>query len=609
MQNFFGFIDFKKNNFSPDSCAKEESVMLYQVFPSYNFFLSYKNDKQTTLLDEKELCILFNGTIHNVEYLYSKLKSKSPLSLMELLKESYLEWGIDFIKKLEGKFSFILLDKIENRLTLVKDKIGILPLNFYQSDDSIIFGSRLSDFQKAPNFQPQISPEGLAVYLQFGCIVQPNTIFQDCYKVQSGASNHFDLQTKEQFSTLHWHLESSYQEEKFSPVESKIITDTEELLHHAIELSLPKTETIAVSLSGGYDSSTIAALVQQHNSKIETFTIGFEHDKINEAPHAKAIAHYLGTQHHEHYFTAQDALEIVPKLSKIYDEPFADHAASPTLVTNALIHDQGIHHLFTGDGGDEVFATADDVHFFERINSVPYPVRRVLFNPLKKIPLDSLSYLKDHYNLPTKCSKLLNILSAPTIPQMTQARNTLFREQELQKLIREYHQPYKTTFDEIDFKGYSETVDEIIGTYFKTSMIDGELVKSYTASNYHDIHLNTPFLEEHLIAYMAKVPSSIKIKNGTKKYVLKEIAHKYLPKNLLDRPKSGFDTPYALWMRNELKELVFAHINEESLNKDKLFYTSSIIALRDKFYQGNDIYKYKLWRIFLFQLWYHNFKG
>ena len=203
----------------------------------------------------------------------------------------------------------------------------------------------------------------------------------------------------------------------------------------------------------------------------------------------------------------------------------------------------------------------------------------------------------------------MQILSAKDIPQMILARNTLFLEQELKSQIKEYVQPISTSFDEIEFNGYSECVDQIIGTYFKTSMIDGELVKSYSAMNSNDIRLSVPFLESGLIDYMAQIPSSIKIKDGIKKYILKEISYKYIPKELIERPKCGFDIPFSSWMKNELKDILFAQVNEERLTKDNIFYTSSILNIRDQFYAGNDIYKYKLWRIFIFQLWYEKIKG
>ena len=610
MQNFFGFIDYSKKDFPIENDDTYKKKYYYED-KNYNIFLSYTKHKESTSIETKESLLLFNGRISNKSFLISELNiSNSSLPIIELINQAYLVWGKELINYLEGDFTLIIFDKINKYLILYKDKIGTIPLSYYFSKELIIFGSRINDFKNAPNFTPTISSDSVANYLQFGSIIQPNTILKDCYKVKSGTSTYFDLRKKEHFNTSHWSLESEYDNKKFLLDESEIITDAEALLVSAITKSEIDNKTVALSLSGGYDSSTIAALLKNRSDyNLETFTIGFEDDNINEAPHAKAIAEHLGIKHHEHYFSTKDVINIVPKLSEIYDEPFADHAAAPTLLTTEMIKAEGIENLFIGDGGDEVFATADDVHFFNRIISLPYGMRKALINPLKNVKIDALPFLKDINNLPTKCEKLLSILSAKNIPQMSKNRHILFREKELQSLIKGYHQPIHTTFDEINFNGYHETVDEIIGVYFKTIMTDGELVKSYSAANHNNISIHTPFLDEKLISYMAKIPSSIKIKEGIKKYILKEISYKHIPKSLLDRPKSGFSVHFDSWMRNELKELVYAQVNKERLDKDDIFNSYDIIKIRDDFYNGNNNYKNKLWRIFLFQLWYENFKG
>ena len=609
MKNFFGFIDYAKNNIYIANKDIDKKTHYHQ-YEKYNLYLSYTKDKHSQSLDNKDILLLFNGIISNKHFLLSKLNiSNKSLPNIELLYKAYLLWGKKLINHLEGEFTLIIFDKKNEYLILNKDKIGILPLSYYSSKELIVFGSRISDFKNAPNFTPTISIDSVANYLQFGSVIQPNSILKDCYKVKSGTSTNFDLRQKEQFNSTHWRLESEYKNEKLFFDEAKIITDAEELLISAIKKASIDKPTISLSLSGGYDSSTIAALIQNRSDyNLETFTIGFEDDDINEAPYAKAIAAHLGTKHHEHYFTAKDAINIIPKLAKIYDEPFSDHAAAPTLLTTEMIKAEGIENLFIGDGGDEVFATADDVQFFDRILSLPYALRKTLINPLKKLNMDAVPYLKDINNFPTKYEKLLTILSAKNIPEMTKEKVQVFREKELHSLIKGYKQPIHTTFDEIDFNGYNETVDEVIGVYFKTTMTDGELVKSYSAANHNNISIHTPFLDKELISYMAKVPSSVKIKNGIKKYILKEIAHTYIPKTLLDRPKSGFTVYYDSWMKNDLKELVYAQINEERLKKDNIFNTYNIIRIRDNFYNGNNNYKTRLWRIFLFQLWYENFK-
>jgi len=609
MQDFFGFIDQNGDNFSNSYHFQDNKNR--QTYKQYPLFLSYVPNSEATLIEHQNFVLFFQGNITNQTQLTSEMSgSKKLINIKRLLKSTYLKWGIEFIKKLEGNFALILYEKKKKTLTLAKDKVGIIPLNFYHSTEIIIFGTRICDFYQAPNFTPTINPQSLASYLQFGCILQPNTILEECYKVNSGAYNHFDLEKKDYKNQSYWKLEDCYKNEKITASETDIINHAHQLLKRSIQKNYPNNTKMGLSLSGGYDSSTLAGLLQeQSDGKLETFTIGFNDQSINEAKDAKNIAKHLGTQHHEHYFCAKDALKIIPKLCKIYDEPFAEYAATPTILTAELLKQENIQHIFVGDGGDEVFATADDTHFFERIHAIPHLLRKTLIFPFEKLPIDKIPYVKNIYNLPTKYDKFLHIISSKNIPQTIEARNVLFREEELKKVVKNYKIPICTTFNQINFKGHHETVDEIIGTYFKTTMTDGELVKSYKAMNRYNIKLHTPFLDEKLIEYLSSVPSSIKIKEGIKKYILKEIAYQYIPKELLDRPKSGFDIPFSLWMKNELKELVYAQINEKRLNQDKLFYTSSIIEIRDGFYQGHDAFKYKLWRIFIFQLWYENFKG
>jgi asparagine synthase (glutamine-hydrolysing) len=608
MQDFFGFIDYKRE---PYPINNQDRIVHQEAYSNFNLFFSYRNNHSASHTNNSRIFLFLIGKISNTSELNILLKTKErKLSNIELIEIAYEQWGIEFIKQVKGSFVIILYDKNREELLLIKDKIGKVPLNYYQSNDKIFFASSLQRFKEISAFIPSISPQSLASYLQFGSILQPNTILKECYKVRSGHYKLFDLKTKESREESYWKLEECYQEPKIHDSEATIIKHAQQLLQESIKESSYKNRSIALSLSGGYDSSTLASLLQEQNSKkIETFTIGFTTKDINEAIDAKAIAKHIGTEHHEHYFTGEDALKIIPKLCKIYDEPFAEYAATPTVLTAQLIKQNNIQDIIVGDGGDEVFATADDTEFFQRIHRIPYRIRNSISVPFKKFPIEKIPYLEKNYNLPTKYTKLLQILSSKNIPKTIEARNLLFREEELHLLIQGYRCPIQTTFDEIHFQGHHETVDEIIGTYFKTTMTDGELVKSYQAMNHYNIVLHTPFLEETLIKYMATIPSSIKIKNGIKKYILKEIAHQYIPESLMARPKSGFDIPFSSWMRKELKELIYEQINEKRLNEDKLFYTSFIINIRDNFYQGNDAYKYKLWRIFIFQLWYENFKG
>ena len=606
MNNLFGFITLDDELLLPTD--REKSPTIYsKKHGNYHLSLSY-NEKRSHLIESDEVLLLFSGKLNNQNALAHTLLLDLDFSMESIIEKSYDKWGVHFLEKLEGEFTMVIYDKESQSLTLAKDKVGVAPLNYFWSDRVLIFGNRLSDFPQAPHFKAEISTKGLALYLQYGHVGQPHSIFKECYKVKSGHFNRFSLKERVNQSQSYWRLEEYYQEEKMAKDEREILADVHGLVEESIEVE--HKSNIAISLSGGYDSSTIAGVLQsQSATQIDTITIGFEDSEIDEAPDAHAIAKHLKTHHNECYFRAKDALDIIPRLASIYDEPFAEYAAAPTIMTTEILKSKGIEHLFVGDAGDEVFATADNVEMFQIIQSIPHKLRETLLSPLKMVRFETIEYLKRSNNFPTKYQKLLGILSASSIPEMIKVKNTLFREDELKSLIKDYSPPLLTPFDDINFNGYHESVDEIIGSYFKTTMTDGELVKSYTACNHSNLSLNLPFLNQQLIEYMARVPSSVKIKDGTKKYILKEIAYHYIPKNLLDRPKSGFDIPFSKWMRGELKELLYEQINEKRLNQDNIFYTSEIINIRESFYSGHESYKFKLWRIFIFQLWYQNFKG
>ena len=541
------------------------------------------------IIDNKNILMLFDGDKENI-------------------LEEYEKRGIAVLKTIEGAFSFVLYDKLEQKLFIAKDKVGIKPLYYAHTNKELIIGTHLKRFSKVKNFRGDINPSTLGEYLQFGFILQPNTIFKNTYKVCAGEYISFNIDNFTHIAEKYWKLESCYKEEKVVCSESETLQKIDKKLNNIIREETKKSSNFGFSLSGGYDSSTLVAIAQkQSDKKLDTFTIGFYEEQINEAPYAKKIANFLGTNHHEYYFSESDAIEIVPKIAEIFDEPFADYGTAPTIMTTQLLKKEGIDKLIAGDGGDEVFATAENVHSFKYLQKTPKLLKEAMAKTLNSIKLQKLPYLKEYNNLPIKQHKLYQLLMAKSIPQMVYSRNTLFLEEELALNIKDYKSLSYSSFDNIDFTKYAQTVDEVIGSYFKTTMVDGELVKSYSTTNYLDIALATPFLNIELIEQMAKVPSSLKIKNDIKKYLLKEIAHNYILKELMERPKAGFAIPFSSWMRGSLKELVYSQINKKRLDKDNLFYTSSILNIRDQFYAGNEAYKYKLWRVFIFQLWYENF--
>lgn len=575
-----------------------------KIFEYVDF--SNNNPMMTHVNKQEHVVVNFYGSLYNEKALQDAFGLSDDSDSVALITAGYKMLETKLFEKLDGVYSITIYDTKKKMLYLVKDRAGIQPLYFYDHANTLIFGSSLKDFYTVPSFRRKIDKNALALYLSYGYILQPYTIFEDTRKVKSGHFIAYDMQTQSWIEEAYWSLESCYEQEKAPILEPKALETIEQILYKSIDKRIDLNKNIASSLSGGYDSSITAALLSQRSAqKIDTFTIGFNQQDINEAHHAKKIAAYLGSNHHEHYFNDQDAIDIVPKLCEVYDEPFADYGATPTVLMGMIVKKSGFDTLFVGDGGDEVFATADDVKQFDHLLKTPRIFKNGIYHLLNSFNPIKIPILKNYQNFPTKYYKFLQLLKAQKISEMVKTKPVLFYQDEIKILLKDEKTKFYTTFDEIAFPKFAETVDQVIGSYFKTSMVDAELVKSFQATSYANISIKEPLLDLELIQFMARVPGDLKIKDGTKKYLLKQIAHQYIPKELLDRPKSGFDIPFSIWLNGPLKALLFEHINEKRLKEDGFFDSDSVLMIRDAFYAGNEGYKYKLWTLFLFQLWYH----
>ncbi len=551
------------------------------------------------------LTIQFNGVLYNSTSLKQSLNVTEEISDATLIMIGFKHWGNALFSKLEGIFAFGLFDTQEARLYLVKDRVSIQALYYYHDKHSFQFGSSLKHLSTQNNFHKVLNTAALSNYFTYGYILQPNTIYQNCYKVKSGHFLSFDIETQKISEEKYWDLGACYDKPKLLLDEDSFKEQAKALLIASIKKRMQGAGNYAASLSGGYDSSTVAAILQEMSPHtIKTFTIGFEDESINEAPDAKKIATHLGTDHMEHYFSAKDALDIVPKLSEVYDEPFYDNGSIPTTLLTSIAAGENIETIFAGDGGDEVFATADDIERFDSILATPQPLRDGIFKVLDSINPSHIPYIKEQKNFPTKYYKFINILKAKSIPEMVQVKMTLFHPQEIKSLIYSDDITYPSIFDTLYFGKHAQSVDKVIGSYFKTFMTDGELIKTTQAFRQKNIAIREPYLDKELIEFMAKVPAEIKIKDGIKKNLLKQIAYDYIPKELLDRPKKGFSVPFSQWMKGELKPLLMQTLSEENLKIDGILDPSYVITIRNNFLSGKEEYKYKLWSILLYQLWY-----
>ncbi len=556
-------------------------------------------------LNSNEITIYCDGSFYNELQLKKEFKLDKDISNDELLLEMYDRYQDTMFSKIDGIFSIVVKDLKNKKLILARDHSSIKPLYYYKDERYIAFSNRLKDLFEFDFIDKEINLAGLSNYFTYGYILQPNTIYKNCYKLVAGHQITIDLTHNSFDEKAFWDLGECYDVEKLKLDEKEFIDGAKRVFINSISKRLKKEnkDEIASSLSGGYDSSTISAILSQQR-EIKTFTIGFDDESINEADDANKIARYLGVEHIVHYFSDEDALNIVPKLCEVYDEPFHDEGSIPTTLLSTIMKENGIKTVFVGDGGDEVFATADNLERFSTYLKYPSFLKANIFDTLSRLDLSLLPYLKDHNNIPTKFYKLMKILSSKDIPNMVKYKMSLFDPFEIRRLMGEEKIQFSSNFDDIYFGEYAQNVDLIIGSFFKSFLLDGEIVKTTNAYAQNSIDIREPFMDKELIAFMARVPQEIKVKDGIKKYILKEIAYEYLPKELLDRPKKGFAAPISRWMKGILNETLVSILNRDNLEKNSILNSDFVLEIKKRFFSGREEYRYKLWAIFLFQLWY-----
>jgi asparagine synthase (glutamine-hydrolysing) len=361
-----------------------------------------------------------------------------------------------------------------------------------------------------------------------------------------------------------------------------------------------------VFLSGGYDSSAVAAILQHNKSnKIKTFTIGFKEKGYDEAIYAKKVAEYLGTDHTEYYCTQKEALDIIPTLPYYYDEPFGDSSAIPTILVSKLAK-KSVTVALSADGGDEIFAGYGkydtSFRYYNFFNKFPLIFQKILSSSMSMVNPKYLPFKNKIYNFETRYEKIKYILQANSTASAMKYTSWLFTLNEVQKLLKQDIKELITNFD-INVSKLND-LDKMLSIDYKTYLSDDILVKVDRATMSVSLEGREPLLDYRIIEFAARLPEHFKYRNGEKKWILKQIVHKYLPKEIMDRPKMGFGVPLMEWFRNELKELFYEYLDEERLKKEGIFNVNEVIKLRNNYLNGKNDNIRKLWNILMFQMWY-----
>jgi len=561
----------------------------------------------------RHLTIVYNGEVYN----YSEIKNNLiqlghqfvSNSDTEVLLHAYDEWGISFIDKLIGMYAFVILDKKNNKLIGVRDRAGVKPFFYYQKENIFLFASELKAFHQHPDFSKKIDTNALACFMQFGNVPAPYSIFENCNKLQPAHYFEYDLQNKSFQLKKYWDVYDAYNQPKSTLSFEDAKIETEKILSSAAEYRMVADVPVGVFLSGGYDSACLTALLQKNRTtQLNTYTIAVPEIGLNEAPYAKDIAKHLGTNHHEMECNSNEAIQLLDAIPFYYDEPFGDSSAIPTMLVSKMARKE-VTVALSADAGDEVYAGYNRydylMRFGKNLKKIPSFLRKTMHGSMNLISADKIPYLNKTYNFPNRYEKLKYILLNPSDYEIMMSLSKQFSDDELANLFKikfkfpvTNYSSNKIQTDRYTSLAYMMAID------YTTYLPDDILQKVDRASMSVSLEAREPYLDHRLIEWVATLPDEFKYNKGIKKYILKQITHQYIPKQLMDRPKMGFAIPIEKWLQNEWKEKVHYYLDEQRINQQGIFNSEITTFYLNQFMNGKKEFGLKIWYLLMFQLWY-----
>ena len=562
----------------------------------------------------EHLWICFNGEIYNYQEIKDELSSLGHSfvggSDTEMILHAYAQWGKACIDKFIGMFAIVLYDTKANTIFCVRDRAGVKPFFYYQQGDLFLFSSELKAFHEHPKFQKKINLAAVGAFMQYGNVPTPHCIFEDCYKLEPGHSLTLNLENQTVQIERYWNVYDAYNQPKTSISFEEAKTETERILSSACEYRMVADVPVGVFLSGGYDSACVTSLLQKNRTeKLKTFTIAVPDIGLNEAPYAKDVAKHLGTDHTEIECTQKDATDLIVDLPFYYDEPFADSSAIPTTLVSIMAR-KHVTVALSADAGDEVFAGYNRYDYLMRygkkMEQLPGFVRKSMAGMMDLIPSDKIPVLKNKYNFHNRYEKLKGILRNPSSEQIMLSLSQQFTDEQLRKVLKNANfEALPTHYRSKELKAaFSTPLAYMMAIDYQTYLLDDILQKVDRATMTASLEGREPFLDHRVIEWAATLPDDFKYHNGEKKYILKEIVHDYIPKELMDRPKMGFAIPIAHWLQKDLRELVEEHLSEKKIVEQGIFNWEFVAKLKADFFGGKKEFDVKLWYLLMFQMWF-----
>lgn len=537
--------------------------------------------------------IVYNGEVYNymdiAKELNVPLKTSSDT---EVILESYIRWGNACVNKFNGMFAFAIYDNKEQKLFLARDAIGIKPLFYYWDGDNFMFGSEIKSLLKNKFIQnkKKINKHVIPSFFSLGFIPEPHTIYDCIYKFPSG--NYAVVNDTGLSITQYWKPEDEILPEPIDDFQ-EAKTTLKELLISSVNYRLISDVPYGVFLSGGQDSSLITAIAQSLvKHPVKTFTIGFKEEKYNEAPFAKQVASYLGTDHNEYLLSHQDAIEYVEHFLNIYDEPYANTSCIPSLLIAKLARQQ-VKMALTGEGGDELFYGYGSYQWAKRLSN---PLIRFSRKPVGKI----FSYMPSRYR---RIGHLLDHDLQNINPHIFSQEQYFFSDDEMSGMLTDESIGAQVKYSAKDTKRKLFAVEAQSLFDLKYYLKDDLLVKSDRATMKYSMEARNPYLDNRIIRLALNINPALKMKGNTMKYLTKQILYDYIPEKYFQRPKQGFSIPLQVWLKKELKYLMDKYLSESIINQYEIVNYSMVKEMQREFLRGDDFLYHRLWLIIILHKW------
>lgn len=571
-----------------------------------------KAGNQPMFNEDGSIALVYNGEIFNFKEIRERLIKNghdfNSNTDSEVIVHAYEEYGVDCLSYFNGFWGFALYDAKKHLLFLSRDRLGLKPLYYYYDGSKLVFASEIKAIIKDKTIKKTLNLDALSCFLTYRYIPSDLTIFNNIKKLKPAHYALLEIKTGKLKTKRYWDIPLSTANRNENIIKKEII----ELLKDSVKRRLISDVPLGVYLSGGIDSSSIVAMMKEFSDDISTYSLAFEHDKIgNELKYAKKVSEYFGTRHNE-IIISTDIIKELPKIVWHLDEPMSDPAAVPVYYLSKEAK-KNVTVILTGDGADELFAGYDQYRFLSfanKISILPKPIRKAVPLTAKLLPKSLLDKIYKYSSATgdqmfSRLTKLMSDIKDNKAKSYTDVVG-IFDDEEKEALLKFKFDSHYESINE-EFFQKRDFVTQL--TYFdaKNYLPEDLLMKPDKMCMAHSIEARVPFLDYRLVENAFSIPSSLKLRGNTTKYILKKALSGYLPKGIIHRKKQPFHMPLDEWLSRGLKEYFFGLMQEQEGINSKLFNKSYIKRIFDKYESSKLYYGRQIWSLGIFNIWYKVF--